>query len=366
MTLNGHSRTKSEKFGLTHSAFFTIRFFLFVFCVSLVPYGNVRAQGEGITLAKYANDFLAIGVGGRALGMGSAYTAVANDVTSGYWNPAGLSKIDFPEIVLMHDQRYGDIVSYNYGAGAIKLSNDETMGLSVVVLSVSGVPNTQSAGLETDPNGNLIPISNPSVDSLVRLNYDNITFFGETDFALVGSYAKRSSDNFAYGGSVKLIRRSIGTASGTGIGFDLGVIYNPLNNFSLGANLQNATTTVVAWTTGTTEVMTPTLATGAAYNLSVGPFGITPAVDLLFNFDNMRSSSMVHLGLLGADVRAGAEVTYKNVIAIRAGYNEVKQFTVGAGIRLPKLEIDYAFAKFSYADALPPTNRISLKLVLEK
>lgn len=376
MRSNGQSEVTNEKIGLAHPAFFNVHFFprrrtcvgwtLFVFCVSLNLYGNVRAQGEGITLAKYANDFLAIGVGGRALGMGGAYTAAANDVTSGYWNPAGLSKIEFPEIVLMHDQRYGDIVNFNYGAGAIKLSNDETIGLSVVVLSVSGVPNTLSAGVQFDQSGNPIPIVNPSVDSLDRLDYSKITFFGETDFALVGSYAKRSSDNFAYGGSVKLIRRSIGTTTGTGIGFDLGVLYNPVNNLSLGANLQNATTTVVAWTTGTTEVMTPTLATGAAYKLSAGSFGITPAVDLLFNFDNMRSSSLVHLGLVGADVRAGAEVSYKNVIAIRAGYNEVKQFTIGAGIKLPKLEIDYAFAKFSYADALPPTNRISLKLVLEK
>ncbi len=321
------------------------------------------AQGEGLTLAKYANDFLAIGVGGRALGMGSAYTAVANDVTSGYWNPAGLSRIEFPEIILMHDQRYGDIVSYNYAAAAMRLSKDETVGISAVVLSVSGVPNTQSAGL--DINGNPIPPGFASADSLDRINYNDITFFGETDVALVGSYAKRSSDNFAYGASVKFIRRSIGSTYATGIGFDIGGLYNPFKNLSLGANLQNATTTVIAWTTGTTEVMTPTLATGAAYNLSIGAFGITPAFDLLFNIDNMRSSSMVHLGPLSADVRAGAEVSYKSVLAIRAGYNEVKQFTVGAGIHLPKLEIDYAFAKFSYADALPPTNRISLKLILE-
>ena len=39
---------------------------------------------------KYSNEFLAVGVGARALGMGNAFTAVTNDVTSGYWNPAGL------------------------------------------------------------------------------------------------------------------------------------------------------------------------------------------------------------------------------------------------------------------------------------
>ncbi len=322
---------------------------------------NVSAQG--ITIAKYANDFLTIGVGGRALGMGSAYTSVANDVTAGYWNPAGLAQIKYPEIMLMHDQRYADAVSFNYGAGAMALSKDETVGLSVIVLNVSGIPNTQNAGV--DANGNPISPTDNLVGGLSRLDYSKITFFSATDVAVIGSYAKRASDNFSYGANVKFIRRSIGSTYGTGIGFDVGALYTPFSNFRLGANLQNATTTVVAWTTGTTEVSTPTLATGASYNLSLGPVNVLPAVDLLFNADNLGASSTVHLGPLSADLRAGAEVSYKNVIAIRAGYNEVKQFTVGAGIHLPKLEIDYSFARFAYSGALGDTHRISLELVLD-
>ena len=202
-------------------------FVAFIIVCSSVP--DVKGQGSGVVLATYANDFLSIGVGGRALGMGSAYTAVANDVTAGYWNPAGLSKVEFPEIILMHDQRYGDIVNYNYGAAAMKLSKDETVGISAVVLSVSGVPNTLSAGL--DINGNPISSSGASADSLDRLNYANITFFGETDVALIGSYAKRCSDDFSYGANVKFIRRSIGSTYGTGIGFDVGALYSPVQEF---------------------------------------------------------------------------------------------------------------------------------------
>jgi hypothetical protein len=315
------------------------------------------ALAQGLTLAKYANDFLDIGVGGRALGMGSAYTAVANDVTAGYWNPAGLARIKFPEIILMHDQRYADAVSFNYGAGAMSLSKTETVGLSLIVLNVSGIPNTLNALIDYNHNG--------IFDSGDRLDYSKITFFSATDIALIGSYAKRVSDNFSYGANVKFIRRSIGSTYGTGIGFDLGALYTPFRNLNLGANLQNATTTVVAWTTGTTEVSTPTLATGASYTLPIGPVGVTPALDLLFNADNLGASSTVHLGPLSADVRAGAELSYKNVIAIRAGYNEVKQFTVGAGIHLPKLEIDYSFARFAYSGSLGDTHRISLELILE-
>ncbi len=315
------------------------------------------AAAQGLTFAKYSNDFLSIGVGGRALGMGSAYTAVANDVTAGYWNPAGLTGVKYPEIMLMHDQRYSDIVSYNYGAVALPLTKTETVGLSAIVLSVSGIPNTLNALINYDGSGVLSPTN--------RLDYSKITFFNATDVAVIGSYAKRVTDDFSYGANVKFIRRSIGSTYGTGIGFDIGALYKPFGNFRLGANLQNATTTVVAWTTGTTELTTPTLAAGAAYMLPIGPVSVTPALDLLFNIDNLGAGSTVHLGPLSADANTGIEINYKNVIAIRAGYNDVKQFTVGAGIHLPKLIIDYSFARFAYADGLGDTHRISLELILD-
>jgi hypothetical protein len=67
-------------------------------------------------------------------------------------------------------------------------------------------------------------------------------------------------------------------------------------------------------------------------------------------------------------MHAGFEYKYKDLFAVRGGYNDVKQFTVGAGIRLPKLNIDYSFARFNISelDRLPDTHRISLILTLEE
>jgi hypothetical protein len=76
------------------------------------------SQGNG---SKYAGEFLAIGVGGRPLGMGSAYVALVNDVTAGYWNPALLSKLQYPQFALMHDARFGNLLNYNYGAIGIPI-----------------------------------------------------------------------------------------------------------------------------------------------------------------------------------------------------------------------------------------------------
>jgi hypothetical protein len=64
----------------------------------------------------------------------------------------------------------------------------------------------------------------------------------------------------------------------------------------------------------------------------------------------------------------GLEYNFKNIFMVRAGYNDVRQFTIGAGVKLPKLNIDYSFAKFSGSsdETLGDTHRISLTLTLEQ
>ena len=64
--------------------------------------------------AKYSNEFLAIGVGGRSLGMSNACVATIDDVTSGYWNPAGLMGIESDlQIGLMHSEYFAGIAKYD-------------------------------------------------------------------------------------------------------------------------------------------------------------------------------------------------------------------------------------------------------------
>ena len=62
--------------------------------MSFLSVNQVVGQNVSDTKArKYSNEFLAIGIGARALGMSNATITSVNDVTAGYWNPAGLLEI---------------------------------------------------------------------------------------------------------------------------------------------------------------------------------------------------------------------------------------------------------------------------------
>ena len=66
------------------------------------------------TFRKYSNEFLSIGVDAAALGMSNTVTAHTGDVNSGYWNPAGLLRLEDKQIGLMHANYFANIAQYDY------------------------------------------------------------------------------------------------------------------------------------------------------------------------------------------------------------------------------------------------------------
>lgn len=297
---------------------------------------------------KYAGEFMSIGVGGRPLGMGGAYVALVNDVTSGYWNPALLSKIDYPQFSLMHDERFGNLVNYDYGAVGIPFGKDASVGLSVIRMGIDDIPDTRNAYVDG------------------RIDPNLVTRFSTTDYAFYLTYAKKQSDDFSYGANLKVIRRNIAEESAWGLGFDIGVSYNINNKIFFGANLQDITTTYLSWSTGKKETITPTAKIGSAYKIPFFDGTLTPAMDFDIRFENRRESANANLGPVSFDMHAGIEYSFRDMFAIRTGYNDIGNLTLGAGIKLPKLNIDYSFAKFDGDADLGNTHRISLIFTLEE
>jgi len=322
-----------------------------------VPLGEAVAGETGV--AKYAGEFIAIGVGGRALAMGGAFVALANDVTAGYWNPAGLSRMNYPQFILMHDEQFGSLVNNDYGAVAFPFGTSASLGLSVIRVGVDDIANTQNAGV--DQNGNLT--HDPAKFS--RVDPSRVTYFNAADWAVYFTYSRKQSDEFSYGANVKLVRRDMGANSATGVGFDLGVWYSPFEDLALGANAQDITTTLLAWDTGRNELIAPTLKVGSAYFIDLFGGRLAPALDVDIRFENRRTASTAHIGGMSLDLHSGLEFQFKSLVALRVGYSDVKQLTMGAGIRFPKLNIDYSFAKFDGVNQLDNTHRISIMFTLE-
>jgi hypothetical protein len=329
---------------------------VFAILALVIVAGQVQSQ---TVFGKYAGEFMTIGVGGRALGMGGAAVATSEDVTAGYWNPAGLARIMYPQATLMHAELFGNLSNHDYAAVAVPFGPDASLGLSVIRLGVDDIPNTQNAGV--DASGNLT--YDPAQFS--RIDPSRVTYFSAADWAFLLTYARSASSDFSYGANVKVLRESLGDHGATGFGVDVGALYRMNEFLAFGANLQDATTTLLAWDTGRKELVAPTLKIGAAGFLPALGGRFTPAVDFDVRFENRRYASMIHLGGVSIDVHSGLEYQFKNVVFLRAGYSDVKQPTFGAGLHLPKLSIDYSFVKFDNQDQLGNTHRISILFTLE-
>ncbi|KAA3616281.1 MAG: hypothetical protein DWQ05_11085 [Calditrichaeota bacterium] len=325
--------------------------FLMVFQISLSA-GETRK-------AKYAGEFLSTGAGARALALGGSFTALANDVTAIYWNPAGLSHLNFPEATLMHAQRFSGIIKYNFAAFARPFGQDASLGIGIIRLGIDDIIRTKLPR----PDLRLGDIYEDEGRQFRNTPVEDYSF-SNSEWGFFFSYSKKKSERLFYGASIKTLYKSFDENTAYGIGFDVAVQYQVNNHFLLGANLQDFTTTVLAWDTGTKELIVPTLKMGAAfpYQMKILPGKLMPLVDVDIRFEGREFAAQASAGAMSFDFHLGLEYAFHDRLAARLG-SDVGNFTAGAGIHFNSFILDYAF--MNHAD-LQETHRISLLLPLEK
>lgn len=309
----------------------TGRFVVFALLASVM-----LPASSGVAANKYAGEFLTHGVGARALGMGSAFVAVADDVTAGYWNPAGVADVPGRALQLMHSETFGDVVNYDTGAYVHPIENGGAVAVTVVRLAVDDIPFTD---FEEDEE---------------RIYYDKsrITWESDSETAMLITYARSASDALRVGGNLKLIRKRIADYTCYGVGFDIGAKYDLWRGATVGANIQDATTTFLSWDTKERERILPTAKLGIAYRMHVRSMdgAVTMAADADFRFENRQTADEYHVGAVSADTHYGVEFVYRELVGVRAGL-AAGQMTAGAGVKLGGFTIDYAFGQHAYLDS---------------
>lgn len=308
-----------------------------------------------------AANFLSIPVGPRASAMGGAFSAIANDATTSFWNPAGLSRLSRSEFTAA-TAKWLVGTRLNWVGLAFKFDDDNAIGISVNQLDYGEEEITTAE----KPNG-------------IGENWS------ASDLAISLSYSRNLTDRFSIGGSVKYVTQTIWNESASAFALDIGLLfYTQLEGLRLGMNISNFGSEmkldgkdllqpidIDPSKAGNNKNISGQLVTDSwplplTFTVGVGydvvnneDWQITTAVDALIP-NNQTTYGNV-----------GLEVTWDKLISLRGGYNSLGKkdaqegITAGVGVQY---DFGGFFAKFdySYADfgVFDPISRFALSVGL--
>lgn len=331
---------------------------------------------------KYSNEFLSIGVGATALGQSNAVVAGVDDVTSGYWNPAGLMDVkDFLQIGAMHSEYFAGIAKYDYVGIAKPIDDKSAAGFTFIRFGVDDIPNTTQL-----------------IDASGNIDYDKITTFSAGDYGFLFSYARKMPiEGLSLGGNFKVVYRHVGDfAKSWGFGLDAGLKYQKGKYWKFGALFRDVTSTFNAWffnlddqmietfqLTGNElpendlEITLPKIILGAQFKTNiVKQFYVKSEIDVDMNTDGRRNV-LFRTSPVSIDPHMGLELGYGKWVALRAGVgnftwiknpNETESLTVqpniGVGVGFKGINIDYAFTDIGDASVALYSHVFSLRFKL--
>ena len=276
-----------------------------IIAVSIFAGTSAWAASPGTTAA----EILKIGVGARAIGMGEAYTAQADDVSSLYWNPAGLALMQERQASFMYDQMYKDL-KFSNGSIGIPLENG-AIGASLSYLNYGSIAGYDTTGLS---------IGDQSAYNAV----------GTVGAAWLGN-------QWSAGVNVKGIQQKLADEKANGFAFDTGVnlIYpKPVlgGTIRLGGVVQNLGGSIkflqqsdplpTEWKVGLAAVQM-----------------LNRKLNMSFDYGSPKGDD--------SKIGIGAEYWLNRFIALRTGYinnhTEGNGMRAGLGLRIKGISFDYAY-----------------------
>lgn len=297
------------------------------------------ASGAGTAGAQ----FLKLGAGARAGAMADAFTAVADDAFAAYYNPAGLARLERPQLGGAHSalfqgvsyQSLSFVVPFGRGEGRERIeteSNRHAIGLSIYYLGVGDIE--RRTGDSTLPVGT----------------------FNSADSAYAATYSYAPNDRLSLGVTGKYVHESIDTFSGSAMAADAGVLYrvNPNNDkpINLALSVRNVGNRI-GYVAGEKDPLPTTVVAAVA---------ASPTKDSVVDLDVGKSNDDNLYGAFGAEVRHG--LTEGVGGAFRVGFTSARRdngglsgLTAGAGLAFQKASFDFAWIPFG---ALGDAFRLSL------
>lgn len=315
--------------------------------ILLIPFVLFAQEKDATKVGITAAPFLEIGVGSRAIGMGGAFVATANDASALYWNPAGVAGMRNGQLLLMHSQWLAGI-TFQFAGVVIPLGPVGTIGATITSLN-SGEMDVRT-------------IDQPEGTGEI---------FSTNDLALGLTYARNLTDRFSVGVNAKYIHQKIWHEKAQGFALDFGTLFNTgFHHLRIGAALTNFGTEmrltgkellvfydIAPNILGNNERVPANLQTEAWPLPMTFQFGLatemlksttqrlTIAIDALHPYDNTESLNL------------GGEYAFREMIFLRTGYRDLflkdgeQSWTFGLGIanRLVgtlNVSFDYAYTDF--------------------
>ena len=274
-----------------------------VLSLSLIMVLSAVALADGIG----AFDAFKSGIGARALAMGGAFVAVANDATAVVWNPAGLAQLNDTRLAGMSTDLYGMGITHQY-VGAVTTFANIGIGLGWERVAID----SQVIDVAGDPG----------------------VAFTWVEQAIIGSLATNVLDIAMAGANVKYYLADDGLGdSASGFGFDLGLLIGLGDMFVIGVNACDIGGSTVEWDGGTTDIINGLYTAGLAMKLAD---------------DRLILAADVDFGADLGNTHVGVEFSVIDELALRGGVVLTDDFqdyyfTVGAGINVAGLYVDAAY-----------------------
>lgn len=264
------------------------------------------------------------GIGARALGMGGAYTAVADDGSAAYWNPAGITQVKLG--LALNGGLPGSLKQLEVFKEQDPAALDGTMGLSAganLTLGNFGLNALAARQATIEPGTALETLRIDRTDQVTFTVANELTALFA--FGLNAKYVMVSTERFTDAGRIE-------QAASRGLAVDLGAMFKAGKLVRLGAVLKDYGLTAIE-RSGVDYAWPTKLVLGAA--VKVPMLGTVVAADLATPLRGEEDPAF-HLGV---------EQPFLGILALRAGgYQAAGGFnlTAGCGLKLGPVALDVA------------------------